>query len=132
MTSPVVPGLVPTRPSMTWLLTAELLLSWMNAVSVEAMSPGSAAIRVPPSLGVPAAWLGASAEAEGAAAELPGAVVGAVVGADVAVVPPHAVTRMVAAAINAPNRVRDMRGPPPTGWGDQKVARRAARHRASA
>ncbi len=40
---------------MTWLETADELLSWMNAVSVDAMSPGIATMRLPPSLGVPAA-----------------------------------------------------------------------------
>src|SRR5690349_17202096 len=106
----------------------------MSDGSLLLRSPGMATTRVPPVLGVPsAAWLaGALAGVEAAGAWLSGAVDGAVVGAGVAVDPPHAATRMAPAAISAPIRTRDMRAPPPTGWGDRRIARRAARRRASA
>jgi hypothetical protein len=118
MIVPVVPGLVPTRPSMTWLLTAELLLSWMNAVSVDEMSPGIAATSVPPSFGVAAvdalgAVLAAALGAGAVLAAVLGAVLAAVLGAVVALEPPHAETMITVAATSAPIRVRDMLPPPP-------------------
>src|SRR3989337_3553947 len=67
-TSPVVPGLRPTRPSMTWFMTYDELLSSMSAESVREMSPGSAAMSVPPAMGVSSgAVVGAGVAAAGGA-----------------------------------------------------------------
>src|SRR3989304_307549 len=97
-TSPVVPGLRPTRPSMTWFMTYDELLSSMSAESVREMSPGSAAMSVPPARGVP----GGPSVGAGVAAPV-GAGVAAGVG-DAPVV--QAPTRRPAAMSSAPNRGR--------------------------
>src|SRR3990170_7875574 len=68
MTSLAEPGLSPTRPSMTWFMTYDELLSSMSAESVREMSPGRATMSVPPALGVSSgAVVGAGVAAPGGA-----------------------------------------------------------------
>src|SRR3954466_3360366 len=144
--SPPVPGLRVTSVSTICCRTYDEFASSTSDGSLRFRSPGMATTRVPPCLGAPPSWLGASlvvaeagaeAGAEGAAwggagggggagakagAWLGGVVDGAVVGAGGGVVPPHAETMIAPAATSAPMRTRDIRAPPPAGVRDREIA----------
>src|SRR5215204_4738793 len=113
--SPVVPGLSVTRPSMTFCITYDVLLSSIRAGSVRLMSPGMATTRVPPSLGAPAAGSDGELDAPGSA--LAGA---SDAGALVAVDPPQAATMIAPAASRVPIRSRAIEPPPQPECGAQR------------
>jgi hypothetical protein len=97
---------------MTCCSTYDELLSSMSAGSVRLMSPGMAAMSVPPAFGAPASADGAVDGAVDGSLVAPSDG-GAADGALLVAALPHAATMIAVAAMSAPMRVRIMS--PPSG-----------------